>query len=72
MPLILKARKETIMSTVFNYQGFVFELLDGEFRRYRNNPGEADHEEYLCIAKYKSNRILTQHIRTDGEIVDYV
>lgn len=60
------------MSVVFNYQGFAFELLDGEFRRYRNNSGEADHEEYLCVAKYKSNRILTQHIRTDGEIVDYV
>ena len=39
------------MSTAFKYHSYAFELLDGEYRRYRNNPREADHEEYLCIAK---------------------
>ena len=60
------------MTTKFEYRGFGFELLDGEYRRYRNRPGEPEHAEYLCVAKYKGNRLLLQHIRTDGEIVGFV
>lgn len=60
------------MATEFEYRGFDFELLDGEFRRYRDFPELANREEYLSVAKYNGNRILLQHVRTDGEIVDYV
>ena len=60
------------MATEFEYRGFEFELLDGEFRRYRDFPELANREEYLTVAKYNGNRILLQHVRTDGEIVDYV
>lgn len=60
------------MATNFDHRGFEFELLDGEYRRYRNRPGEPEHAEYLCVAKYKGNKLLLQHVRTDGEIVDFV
>ena len=60
------------MATEFEYRGFEFELLDGEFRRYRDFPELANREEYLTVAKYNGNRILLQHVRTDGEIVDYI
>ena len=60
------------MTTNFEYRGCDFELMDGEFRRYRDFPELANREEYLTVAKYNGNRILLQHVRTDGEIVDYV
>ena len=60
------------MTTKFEYRGFEFELLDGEFRRYRDFPELANREEYLTVAKYNGNRILLQHVRTDGKIVDYI
>ena len=60
------------MATEFEYRGVKFELLDGEFRRYRGIPELANREEYFTVAKYNDNRLMLQHVRTDGEIVDYV
>ena len=60
------------MTTKFEYRGYDFELLDGEFRRYRDIPKLENREEYYTVAKYNGNRLFLQHVRTDGKIVDYV
>lgn len=67
-----KKQKVNTMITNFENRGFEFEVLDGEYRRYRNRPGEPEHAEYLCVAKYNGNRILLHHVREDGEIVNFV
>lgn len=60
------------MVTKFEYREFEFDLLDGEYRRYRNMPGQPEQAEFLCIAKYKENQLLLQYIDSTGVPVNYV
>lgn len=53
------------------YDGYVFRLGEGEYRRYRDEDG-LTRAEYLCIGLYKNNKILFHYVDTTGEIVDYV
>lgn len=60
------------MITYFEYCGYRFEVLEGEYRRYRNHSKEPEHSEYLCVAKYNGNRLLLQYVGTEDETVDFV
>ena len=60
------------MTTKFEYRGFEFELLDGEYRRYRNELGELEHAEHLCLSRFNGNQLLLQYMDSTGVPVNYV
>lgn len=47
-----------------------YELLEGEYRRYVEEEGQAG--EYLCVGVFNTNRVLFHYVDTVKEPVDFV
>ena len=48
-----------------------YELLNGEYRRYKEHNGN-ENAEYLCVGLFNTNKVLFQYIDTLNEPVDFV
>ena len=48
-----------------------YELLNGEYRRYKEHDGN-ENAEYLCVGLFNTNKVLFQYIDTLNEPVDFV